>query len=268
MTYFTRAREVKPRSQFESSSGSLWYSQVYNCGVVAATLIGQFYKNLTWLAIETTRTLAGVARGRPTTYDEQRRMVVARGVGASVRLIDSVATLRALVGRGERPVSIGVLMSRVPASIRGHSFLGWHSWLIVDAPAGGFWYYESNLPVDSTAKMRWCPDATMKYAYIDEAGVAVAVVPYDKKAPAPAPAPTGFPMRGWVAAGCNARYLPTATAIGAVHHTTTVDGAYTFIGSADGPPPPGSGSASRRWLVYRVGTTTLRLCFHSSIVRL
>lgn len=265
---WTSALQVPPRSQFDASSGSLDYSAKYNCGVTVATEIGQFLKDKPWLGIEATRTGAGVARGRPTTYDEQRRMFIYRGVGASVRVIDSLASLRALVRGGKRPVSIGVLMSRVPAWIRGHSFTGWHSLEVLDAPAGGFWVNESNLPVGSTGFRRWYPDATMQYAFIDAPGYAIAVVPYDAKVvTAPAPAPTGFPMRGWVNAGVNARYLPTATAVGAVHHLTTIGGNYTFIGSADGPPPPGSGSTSRRWLVYRVGTTTLRLCFHSSVVR-
>ena len=260
---YTDADLSPQRSQWEANSQ---YSQAFNCGPTGVTKVACFYKDR-WFGIEATRKLV-TWPGRPTTYEEQRRMLIARGVNASVRQVSSLAEMRNLNPTGRRPYLIGVNMYRVPPSYRGHSFTGWHTLVVLSAPSGGFWVMESNLPIGTTAARRWYPDWVMNYAFLAPSS-SIAIVPYDPKVvvapPAPAPRPTGFPSRGWVNAGINARRVSQTRPI---HHTTKVAGNYTFLGSYMAPPPPGSASRSSRWLVYFDSAARIQLMFHSSVVKL
>jgi hypothetical protein len=117
--------QAPPRFQFEPNSGSLYQSQVYNCGPSCVTFIAGFY-NDTWYQIETTRrNVTGCCD--PTTAHEQQQMLIARGVMADVVAIESLAELDERLAGGMRPLIMGIQMSRVPAFVRDHNFTGWHA---------------------------------------------------------------------------------------------------------------------------------------------
>jgi len=101
MANYEVALQSPPRFQFEDNSGSLSASQTNNCGVTCATRHVQFYKN-TWYAIETTRRLV-MGCCTPTTAWQQADMMDRRGVPASVREIDTIEQMHALLENGRRP---------------------------------------------------------------------------------------------------------------------------------------------------------------------
>lgn len=127
-----KVSDYPPRYQFESSSGSLYRSQVYNCGPTGAAQQIDYYKGRKGTTrIEWLRDVATVPHGVPTSAWDQAAMLVAVGIPASVYEITSMDQLDKLLGYGRRPIGIGVLMSRVRASTRGHDFLGWHRWTLL-----------------------------------------------------------------------------------------------------------------------------------------
>jgi hypothetical protein len=171
---YLTAIQSPPRFQWESSSGTAWASQSNNCGPTCVTKIAQFYLDR-WFGIEATRKLVA-ACCIPTSAPMQRDMLIKRGVPATVISIDSIAQLRQLVSGGTRPIIVGVLMSRVPSSVRGHPFLGWHAIAILGtAYVGmpGFWVDDPNFSVpggirpDPQQGRRFYSEATLKHAFID-----------------------------------------------------------------------------------------------------
>jgi hypothetical protein len=182
----------KPRYQWEASSGTFDCSQSVNCGPTGSTQQADYYRDATF-PIEATRTRAGVARCRPTNAWEQVAMLEARGVKAEVVEIASLKQLDALVRYGRRPVGIGVLMSRMTAATRGHSFLGWHRITILRrAPrirngrrVGGYVYTDPNFnPAyrpDPMKGHRWISRAELRHAFIDNSP-RYAIVPTHRKA--------------------------------------------------------------------------------------
>lgn len=162
------------RSQFEASSGSLTFSQIYNCGPASIVKVAQYHKDKLF-GIEDTRVL-GAQRGRPTTAFEQLAMLEGRGVRGDVISIDSMAQLADIVGTsGNRPITIGVQFIRVPDSYADHDFDGWHAITImrrVTQPVKGWEYSDSNFsprggirPDPDHGKKFW-PDWVMEYAFI------------------------------------------------------------------------------------------------------
>lgn len=189
-----------PRFQFEPSSGTPDYSQKNNCGPTGSTQQADFYRDRSRdnrFGIERTRTLAGVARGTPTSAWDQAEMLEVRGVSADVRQIDSLEQLDGFVGYGQRPVGIGVLMSRVTARTRGHSFLGWHRITILRRKRRFVWrrmrwirgyiYTDPNFSAlngyrpDPKKGHRWISRAALRYAFINNSP-RYAIVPTRQKA--------------------------------------------------------------------------------------
>ena len=117
-----------PRFQWESSSGTFSRSQSNNCGPTgAAQQIDYYLGRDGTTGIERLRDSIGMAHGVPTSAFQQADMLKARGIAAEVMVIDSMDQLDKLVGtEGDRPVGIGILMSRLRPSTRGHTFEGWH----------------------------------------------------------------------------------------------------------------------------------------------
>lgn len=123
------ARTYQPRFQFEPSSGTLNLSQTNNCGPTGAAQQIDYYLNRRngETAIEPLRAAIGKERGTPTSAWDQMAMLNAKGIPASVISFTSMRQLNRLLGwDGDRPIGIGIMMSRLKPSTRGHSFLGWH----------------------------------------------------------------------------------------------------------------------------------------------
>jgi hypothetical protein len=184
----TSALQITPRFQFETNSGSLNASQVVNCGPTSICAVADFYRDQ-FYGIEATRR-AVMACCIGTSCYQQQQMLAYHGVPASTLVPTSIAQMRTLVAGGTRPFAIRVLMSRVPASVRDHSFLGWHMMAVL-APASvsgltGFWVNDPNFsPLggyrpDPDKGHKFYSDAVMKYAFIDN-GPAFAVVPNKSK---------------------------------------------------------------------------------------
>lgn len=232
MAYAT-ALSSPMRSQFEASSGSFYWSQVYNCGPTCATKIACYFLD-GWRGIEATRKLAA-AQGRPTTYDEQRNMLNKRGVNSTVRLVETLAELRSLNPDGRRPFIIGIEMRRVPASVRGHSFLGWHSLVVMDTTIDGFWVMDPNMPVGSSGLRRFYTNSVMNYAFIGGTRRLV-ITPYDPK-----PVPTTTTTSAGVIRGkiqmnqtvtwVNLRATPNGTIIGSARGPAGAAGSGIYRGS-------------------------------------
>lgn len=176
----------KARFQWETNSAP---SQSNNCGPTCSSAIAGFYNNDT-PGIEATRRLV-VGPYVPTTYAQQRDMLVKRGVPAAIYNITSLAQLRTLVSGGVRPVTLFLYMGRIAASVRGHSFTGWHA--VVCRGWGyhngvrGFWINDPNFSPpggvrpDPTGGNRFYSDAVLQYAFIENSQH-YALVPNSPKA--------------------------------------------------------------------------------------
>ena len=194
MAVATYAPSAKKRQQWEENSKP---SQAENCGPTCVTQIANFYRDGVYMKIEATRRLVAPPQ-TPTTAWQQAQMLTKRGVPATVREIDSVAQLHGLVDSGRRPVVIGVLMSRVPASVRDHPFLGWHAILVLGRAVVngvvGFWVTDPNfsppggIRPDVDKGRKFYPDWVIQEAYINYAP-RYSVVPTNLK-PLPATAPS------------------------------------------------------------------------------
>lgn len=161
----------KPRYQWETNSAP---SQSNNCGPTCAAAIAGFYNNNT-PGIEATRRLV-VGPYTPTTYVQQRDMLIRRGVPAAIYNITSLGQLRSFVSGGQRPVTLFLNMGRIPASVRGHSFTGWHA--VVCRGWGyhngqrGFWINDPNFSPpggvrpDPTGGNRFYSDSVLQYAFV------------------------------------------------------------------------------------------------------
>lgn len=189
--------ELPSRYQFDDTSGTLANSKKFNCCPAVMTAIAQYMNDAGRLGIEATRTIAGVSQGRPATYVEAQLMLAKRGVRADLAVIDTLAELQALVRKGRRPVGLGIRMSRVPPSVRGHSFLDWHMVACrgvvtrADGTEIGFDVMDPNFSPpggprpDPLGGHRFYSNTVMKFAFIDDER-RLAVVPRTPK-----PRPTG-----------------------------------------------------------------------------
>lgn len=201
---YTNALQAPNRQQWETSSQ---YSQSWNCGPTCVAFIVGFYKDYT-PAIEYSRRLLsgmgpyfgvgptpetpiyGCPPRTPTNSRQQQDMLIKRGVPATSRQIDSVAQLHGLVDTGRRPTIIGIEMSRVPQSVRGHSFLGWHAVVVISGASvngrRGFWIMDPNFAAGSSASRRFYSDDVMQSAWASNSP-RWSVVPDDAKPTADPP---------------------------------------------------------------------------------
>jgi hypothetical protein len=185
-----------PRFQFEASSGSLYLSQVNNCGPTgAAQQIDYYLGKQGTTRIEDLRLQTGVPRGEPTNAWQQAQFLIARGIPATVIEIQSSEQLDRLLGYGHRPIGIGVLMSRIKARTRGHDFLGWHRITLLSRKAKtvngqrvkGYLYTDPNFRPpgsgyreDPLKGHRWISRYQLRKAFIENFP-AYAIVPNRRK---------------------------------------------------------------------------------------
>jgi len=185
-----------PRFQWEASSGSFQCSQAVNCGPTGSVQQADFYKDRTF-PIERSRTRVGIQRCRPTTYLEQAAILRDRGVPCDPTVLTSLKQLDAALGPRpfRRPIGIGVLMSRMSAATRGHSFLGWHRITILARAkrrrkdgriVRGYIYTDPNFSPpgghrpDPKRGRRFIRRSELRYAFIENQP-AIAIVPRRRK---------------------------------------------------------------------------------------
>ena len=191
------ARDYKPRFQFESSSGTLQLSQVNNCGPTGAAQQIDYYlgrKTGTTL-IEPLRAAIGKERGTPTSAWDQMNMLAVKGIPASVISFTTMRQLNRLLGwNGDRPIGIGIMMSRLKPSTRGHSFLGWHRVTLLKRARRivngkrrlGYLYTDPNFSPpggyrpDPRKGHRFVTQAELKYAWLENPA-ALGIVPNNRK---------------------------------------------------------------------------------------
>ena len=201
---YTSALISPARYQWESSSGTFVASQSNNCGPASMTKIADFYRDSKF-GIEATRRLAAPCC-RGTSPGEQSAMLRARGVQNGIYSISSLTQIRNLVGTaGRRPIGIGVYCARVPSAYRGHSFLGWHSIVVMawgyKNGVRGFWIMDPNFSPpggsrpDPYGGKRFYPDWVMQYAFIDYSP-RYAIVPVAPKYVPPSQPPTDVTVGG------------------------------------------------------------------------
>lgn len=223
------ARDHTKRYQWEANSAP---SQAFNCGPTCATFIAGYHKEA-WYGIEATRRLVTGA-GTPTTAWQQRDMLAKRGVPAQVRVIDSLATLHALVDSGRRPIIIGVQMSRVPSTVRDHPFTGWHALVVLSGGylngVRGFWVLDPNfsppggIRPDPDGGRKWYSDAVMQSAYINNTP-RYAVVSDSAK-----PLPASLKGRGYVKtpSGTNVINIRRSASLSALVYARARSDGYTY----------------------------------------
>lgn len=210
---YNYALDAPPRFQWEANSGTANASQSTNCGPTCQTMIAGYYRNTANYGIEATRRLI-MRCCIPCDITKQRDMLTARGVPAQIYRVASISALKSLISTGRRPIGLRMLMSRVPPSIRGHSFTGWHE---VVAIANGFkngisgvWINDPNFSPagghrpDPYRGHRFYPDSTLNYAFIGSQP-AYAVMPIHPKA---APGATQYVKFNAGVNGVNLRTAP------------------------------------------------------------
>jgi len=122
-------------------------------------------------------------------------MLSARGVPASPVWIDHLSQMDEIIGtEGTRPITIGVLMSRVPPSVRDHDFLGWHAIAVLaKATRDGVKGYLVNDPnfspiggyrPDPDKGVKFYPEKVMIYAFLQNSP-RWAIVPKNEKKTVP-----------------------------------------------------------------------------------
>lgn len=162
MTY-AHIDQVPRRSQWEQNS---WPNQPYNCGPTSISFIADFYRDATF-GIEETRNLATLRDGDGTSAEEQAIMLARRGVPCHVEQ-PTMATLKSHLNT--RPVVIGMLMSSIPAIVRGHTFLGVHAVVgrrnAVQSGVSGVIVMDPNFGYGHT------PDATNGFRFYPDADIA------------------------------------------------------------------------------------------------
>lgn len=195
-TNVDKAMDYPPRFQFEPSSGSLMRSQVYNCGMAGAAQQVDYYKGRKGTThIERQRTITNTPHGVPTTAWDQAEVLTAHGIPAAVVEIESMDQLDKLLGYGHRPIGIGILMSRVRASTRGHTYTGWHRITLLTRRARtidrmrrrGYLYTDPNFrPLgygyreDPQKGRRWISRHELEYAFLGQKP-SYAIVPLHRK---------------------------------------------------------------------------------------
>lgn len=181
------ALDFDPRFQWELTSGTFYCSQSVNCGPTGSTQQADAYghrRGTRKFNIERTRTNAGVPACRPTSADEQTSMLDMRGTAAELVYIDTIRQLNLLLDTDfRRPIGIGVLMSRMTAKTRGHSFEGWHRITLLGRKQKWSWrarrrvwgyiYTDPNFSppggyrADPDKGHRWISQAALRYAFIE-----------------------------------------------------------------------------------------------------
>lgn len=191
-----KATDYPPRFQFEPSSGSLTRSQVWNCGPTGAAQQIDYYRSRSGggTRIEHLRDVIGIAHSTPTNAWEQAEMLTAFGIPAAVVEISTLEQLDKLLGYGDRPIGIGIQMSRLRASTRGHTFLGWHRVTLLTRRARtvngvrrhGYLYTDPNFSppggyrADPQKGHRWISRRELNYAFIENFP-SYAIVPLKRK---------------------------------------------------------------------------------------
>jgi hypothetical protein len=142
-----------------------------NCGPACSTNIVKFHTGRDHGIYANRRLVVPASEpNRGTSAGEQAAILTARGVPASVRVIETRSELIDLVGySGRRPVTIGVLMGRIPLNVRDHPFTGWHAIVIMARGNGGWYWRDPNFNrtyrIDPDGGTKWMNDATLDYAY-------------------------------------------------------------------------------------------------------
>lgn len=185
---YTHISQVPKRRQWEGNSAP---NQPYNCGPTSVAFIADFYKDKVH-GIEATRDLAHLANGDGTSGPEQALMLTKLGVPATVQR-PTMAQLTDLVKDGNRPVVIGMMMSIIPAAIRGHSFGGLHAVVVRQNVVGTGAYagqpgklimdpnFDYGMTADPFNGSRFYPDSVIQAARTFELGLRSAVVPTSPK---------------------------------------------------------------------------------------
>ena len=104
----------------------------YNCGPASITHIARYYTDRD-AGINATRRLAGVPDGRGTLPSERALMLARRGVPCRA---DRIGGSQLLTLVRTRPVSVAMLMAKVPAPYRRYSFAGLHELTAVATRSG------------------------------------------------------------------------------------------------------------------------------------
>lgn len=151
-----------------------------NCGPTSVTNIAHYYRDKPF-GIYSTRLLAVANPYRATSIGEQKAMLETRGVPAIISQ-PSVAAIRGFAARRNHPVLIGMLMSQVPAAVRGHPFTGWHAVEILEtasvANAQGVLVRDPNFSTitgrtDPTNGKRFYPNWVIQSAFVNVGGWAL-----------------------------------------------------------------------------------------------
>jgi hypothetical protein len=137
------------------------------------------------------RRVYGAPPGTPTTAWQQAEMLRRQGVACAVYSINNPTQLANLVRGGRRPVLLGLNFARVPDSVAGHSFQGWHAIAVLDTytknTVSGFLVNDPNFSPpggprpDKTGGKIFYPWGTMHYA-LSDLSANWAVVPTTPKA--------------------------------------------------------------------------------------
>lgn len=217
---YNYALDAPPRFQWEASSGTVNQSQSTNCGPTCQTASAGYYRNTASYGIEATRRLI-MRCCVPCDITAQRDMLSARGVPAMIYRVASMSALKSLIAGGRRPITIRIYMGRVPLSIRGHLFTGWHALLLLTNGTkngvSGVWVNDPNFSPpgghrpDPARGHRFYPDSTLNYAFIG-AQPAYAIIPIHAKA---APTATRKYVKFNVGAYVSLRLSPDARRSGA-----------------------------------------------------
>ncbi len=277
---YANALAAPNRQQFEVNSQ---WSQSWNCGPTCVSFIGGAF-NGTRPGIEQNRrniagtgpynvTGTGYVYGAPpqtpTTAWQQATMLQRLGVPCSVRYLDSIAQLHGLVDSNRRPTLIGILMARVPAGVRGHSFTGWHAVVVISGGylngTRGFWVMDPNFPAGGPSR-RFYSDAVMQYAWAANAPrwgvVPTNAMPLPVTSPAPGAPPVsasttstigGLPVNfkpktGWAATIIKGKPRRAGASVGSKNYgNATKDERMTIIAEVAGQSFSANGGG--RWFV-------------------
>lgn len=191
------AMDYRPRFQWEPSSGTFDRSQSNNCGPTGAAQQIDYYlsRKTGSTRIENLRTVAGIPHGTPTSAWDQAEMLTRMGIPSTVISFKTMDQLDRMLGKdGNRPIGIGILMSRLRPETRGHNFTGWHRVTLLrrafrkinGVSRRGYWYTDPNfsppggIRPDPHKGHRWINRRELEYAWLENPA-ALGIVPNKRK---------------------------------------------------------------------------------------
>lgn len=170
----------------------------FNCGPASVAKIIEFYRD-TNVNVNAVRRSSGVGDLRPTNVSQQKVMLEKYGVSCDIASL-TLAQVKSAISSGRRPILVGMLMSRVPASMRDHPFLGAHAVVLLANQTrngvSGILVMDPNFSprtgrLDPDKGVKFYTDAVVSYAMASTATQRWCVVPRAaKKISVPAPVPT------------------------------------------------------------------------------